>query len=151
MEHYKPVQTPLNCSQIMMLLKSPLLIQKPYREIVRSLMYACLTTRPDICVAVNFYNQFQTDDTEVQWVGLKRVLRCLKGTLDLGLWFKGISHVSLLGYADADFANRPDRKSVTGDLFEMYGDAVCWATKKQQTVALSIKESEFAALDSATV
>ncbi|KAJ8896443.1 hypothetical protein PR048_001787 [Dryococelus australis] len=64
-------------------------------------MYACLTTRSDICAAVNFYSQFQTDATEVQWVDLKRVL----------------SDVPLLGYADADFANRPDRKSVTGYLF----------------------------------
>ncbi|KAJ8869487.1 hypothetical protein PR048_028478 [Dryococelus australis] len=104
---------------------------KPYRELVGSLMYTCLTTRPDICAAVNFYS-------------LKRVRRYLKGALDLGLRFKGISDIPLLGYADADFANQPDRKSVTGYLLEMYGDADCWATMKQQT-------SEFVALASATV
>ncbi|KAJ8886210.1 hypothetical protein PR048_012419 [Dryococelus australis] len=102
----------------------------PYRELVGSLMFACLTTRPDISAAVNFYSQFQTGTTEVQWIGLKRVLRHRKGTLDLGLRFKGISDVPLLGYADADFANRQDRKCVTGYLFEMYCDAASWATKK---------------------
>ncbi|KAJ8891663.1 hypothetical protein PR048_004191 [Dryococelus australis] len=137
MENCKPVQTPLELQPNYDVTKECIVNAKPYRELAGSLMYACLTTRPDICTAVNFYSQFQTDATEVQWVGLKRVLRYLKGTSDLGLWFKGISDVLLLGYADTDFANRPDRKSVTGDLFEMYVDAVCWATNKQQTVALS--------------
>ncbi|KAJ8882290.1 hypothetical protein PR048_018778 [Dryococelus australis] len=119
-------------------------------EFVRSLMYACLTTRPDICAAVNLYSQFQTDATEVQRVSLNRVLRYLTGTLDLGLWFKGIGDVPLLGYADAHFANRPDRKTVTGYIFEMYGDAVCWQLTSN-TVVLSTTESEFVALASATV
>ncbi|KAJ8892617.1 hypothetical protein PR048_005198 [Dryococelus australis] len=149
MENCKPVQTPLELQPNYDVTKECIANAKPYRELVGSLMYACLTTRPDICTAVNFYSQFQTDATERQWVGLKRVLRYLQGTLDLGFRFKGISDVSLLGYADTDFANRPDKKSVTGYLFEMYGDAVCWATKKQQTVALSTTESEFVARPSA--
>ncbi|KAJ8876503.1 hypothetical protein PR048_020948 [Dryococelus australis] len=124
---------------------------KHHRELVGSLMYACLTTRPDICAAVNFYSQFQTDANEMQCVGLNRVLRYLKGTLDLGLWIKGISDGPLLGHADADFANRSERKSVTGYIFEMYGDAVCWQLTSNKTVALSSTESEFVALASATV
>ncbi|KAJ8885630.1 hypothetical protein PR048_011828 [Dryococelus australis] len=151
MENCKPVQTPLELQPNYDVTKECIVNAKSYRELVRILIYACLSTKPDICAAVNFYSQFQTNATEVQWVGLKRVLRYLKGTLDLGLRFKGISDVPLLGYADADFANRPDRKSVTGHLFEMYGDAVCWATKKQQKVALSTTEPEFVALASATV
>ncbi|KAJ8874370.1 hypothetical protein PR048_025218 [Dryococelus australis] len=130
MENCRPVQTPLELQPNYDVTKECIVNAKPYRELVGSLMYACLTTRPDIFAAVNFYSQFQTDATEVLWVGLKRVLRYLEGTFHLGLWFKGISDVPLLRYTDADFTNRPGRKSVRWHLFEMYGVAVCWATKK---------------------
>ncbi|KAJ8876520.1 hypothetical protein PR048_020965 [Dryococelus australis] len=87
MENCKPVQTPLELQPNYDVTKE-CIYAKPYRELIGSLMYVCLTTKPDICVAVNFYSQFQTDVTEVEWVGLKRVLRYLKGIYDLGLRFK---------------------------------------------------------------
>lgn len=150
MEHCKPVQTPLELRPNQDVTKPSIISVKPYRELIGSLMYACLTTRPDISAAVNYYSQFQSNATEVQWVGLKRILRYLKGTLNWGLCFRGSSDVPLVGYVDADFANQADRKSVTGFLFEMYGDVIYWATRKQKTVALSTTESEFVALASAT-
>ncbi|KAJ8876456.1 hypothetical protein PR048_020901 [Dryococelus australis] len=105
MRHLKDVQYFLGAKPNYDVTKECIVNTKPFRELVGSLMYACWITRPDICTAVNFYSQFQTDATEVQWVGLKRVLRYLKGTLYLGLRFEGIIDVPLLGYAHANFAN----------------------------------------------
>lgn len=34
-------------------------IRKPYRELVGSLMYLMLGSRPDICLAVNYFSRFQ--------------------------------------------------------------------------------------------
>jgi hypothetical protein len=59
--------------------------QKPYKELVRCLMYLMLNTKSDINSAINFYSPYQNNVTEAQWLGLKRILIYLKGTADMGL------------------------------------------------------------------
>lgn len=145
-----PVKTPLEpqpCSEVN---SNCIIGNKPYREVIGSLMYACMATRPDICVAVNFYSQFQTNATEEQWKGIKRILRYIKGTLDWGIWFKSNNCNSLLVFADADYANHQNRKSISGFILDVYGDTVLWGTRKQTFVALSTTEAEFVALAVAT-
>jgi len=109
-----------------------------------------MATRPDICSAVNYFSQFQSEPTEEHWKGLKRILRYLQGTLDLGLMISKRSEIPLTGYADADYANNYDRKSVTGFVVEVFGNTVSWCTRKQRTVALSTTEAEFVALATAS-
>lgn len=65
-------------------------------------MYLMLNTRPDISSAVNFYSHYQSNATKAQWLGLKRILRYLKGTADIN------SKKPLVSYAD--WANDYDRK-----------------------------------------
>ena len=146
MENCGTVKTPMemhgnsaNCES------KPINGEKPYRELIGSLMYACMATRPDICSAVNYFSQYQSNPLEVHWKGLKRILRYIQGTLDLSLCFD-----NLAGYADADFANNFDRKSVTGYVVEVFGNVISWCTWKQRTVALSTTEAEFVALDTAS-
>jgi len=51
--------------------------------------------------------------------------------------------VDVCAFSDADWANsKVDRKSVTGWVAKLNGDTVCWASKKQRTVALSTCEAE---------
>jgi hypothetical protein len=110
-------------------------------------MYVMLTTRPDLSAAVNFFSRFQTNATDAQWFGLKRVLRYVQGTIDLGLCYDKGYDVALTGYADSDWAGDTDRRSTTG--FEVYGATVSWVTKKQSTVAPSSTEAEYVALATA--
>ena len=53
-------------------------------------------------------------------------------------------------FADADFANESDRKSISGSLLEVNGDLVSWGTRKHTSVALSSSESEFVSLATPT-
>lgn len=56
----------------------------------------------------------------------------------------------LVGYADADWASdAEDRKSVSGYVFTVFGNAVSWSSKKQVTVATSSSEAEYVSLSSA--
>ncbi|KXJ77597.1 hypothetical protein RP20_CCG007147 [Aedes albopictus] len=53
----------------------------------------------------------------------------------------------LVGFADADWAtDTSDRKSVSGFLFQVYGNTVSWSSKKQTSVATSSSEAEYIAL-----
>jgi hypothetical protein len=50
----------------------------------------------------------------------------------------------LTAYCDADYAGNIDsRRSTTGYVFIMHGEAVSWSSKLQPTVAASTVEAEF--------
>lgn len=125
---------------------STILGREPYRELIGSLMFACMATRPDICAAVNHFSQYQTKASANHWKGLCRILRYLKSTAKWGLWFKSNWYNPLALYVDADHANAPDRRSVSGFVVKMYGNTVAWATRKQTSVATSTTEAEYIAL-----
>ncbi|XP_038122327.1 secreted RxLR effector protein 161-like [Culex quinquefasciatus] len=111
-------------------------------------MYLTVTSRPDICPAVNYFASFQSSATEEHWVHLKRVLRYLQGTLDYKLVYQRTdSVVGVEAFADADWGNDPtDRKSVSGFVLKLHGQTVNWSTRKQTSVALSSTEAELMSL-----
>lgn len=124
-----------------------LVTKKPFREMVGCLMYLMLGSRPDICFTVNYFSRFQDKATDETWNHLKRVLRYLKGTKDIGLKFRRGENTDLLCYVDADWGgDQNDRKSVTGFLFKVFGNSVIWVTRKQSCVSLSTAEAELVAL-----
>jgi hypothetical protein len=86
---------------------------------------------------------------KVQWLGLKRILRYLKGTADVGLLYDINSKKPLVSYADADWADDYDRKSVSGFLIQVYGNLVGSVTRKHNTAAPSSTEAEYVAVASA--
>lgn len=54
--------------------------------------------------------------------------------------------LTLVGYADSDFASDPiTRKSVSGYLFTINGNPVSWSSRKQSCVATSTAEAEYIA------
>lgn len=56
-------------------------------------------------------------------------------------------HNEIIGYTDADWASdSDDRKSFMGYVFTLGGGAISWASKKQQTVALSSTEAAYMAM-----
>jgi hypothetical protein len=75
MEKCKSTNTPIEISPSENLESKSIIGVKPYRELVGSLLYAELITRPEICTAVNFYGRFQNNASEIRWKGLKRILR----------------------------------------------------------------------------
>ncbi|XP_058446183.1 uncharacterized protein LOC131427212 [Malaya genurostris] len=110
-------------------------------------MYLRVTSRPDICAAVNYFAGFQCCASEEHWVHLKRVLRYLRGTADHQLVYRRTESEQLVVFADADWGTDVnDRKSVSGLVIKLYGQTVAWSTKKQSSVALSSTEAELMAL-----
>ena len=77
---------------------------------------------------------------------LKHALSYVKGTLDYGITYFRNSSLCPSGYVDSDYAGDVDgRKSTEDYMFFVDGGLVSWASKRQETVALSIVEAEYIA------
>jgi hypothetical protein len=116
-----------------------------YRAMIDSLLYI-MTSRPDIIFSVCLCARYQTNPKESHLVALKRILRYIKGTLNLGLWYGRKTKFNLIGFTDADFAgDRLDRKNTSGTCQFLGGSLVSWSSHKQNSVALSTVEVEYIA------
>ena len=56
-----------------------------YQSMVGSLLYAAIATHPDIAHAVGVVSKFNSNPTEAHLTAVKRILRYLKGTVNLAL------------------------------------------------------------------
>jgi hypothetical protein len=128
-----------------------------YMEITGTLMYAAISTRPDIAHAVHYLASNMQAPQRRHMQAAERVLRYLFGTRDVGLVFgahngdavgdsrgRGTQmQAEVCAFADADWANnKGDRKSVSGWVAKLNGDLISWSSKKQRVVALSTCEAE---------
>ena len=75
---------------------------------------------------------------------VKRILRYLKYTPNIGLWYPKGAHFDLVGFSDSDYAGcKVDRKSTSGGCQFLGRSLVSWSSKKQNSVALSTSEAEY--------
>ena len=117
--------------------------QKLYRGMIGSLLYLT-ATRPDILFSVCLCARFQSDPRESHLTAVKRILKYLKGTPNLGLMYEKTSEYRLSGYCDADYAgDRIERKSTSGNCQLLGNNLISWASKRQSTIALSTAEAEY--------
>eukprot|EP00253_Pinus_taeda_P016490 PITA_16490 len=121
----------------------------PYESAVDSLMCAMVCTRPDIAHAVGVLSRFISKTGKEHWTAMKRVFRYLHGTIDYGLCYQGRPGLDkvldIRGFVDADWARDLDkRRSTSGYVFNLFGGAVSWMSKKQSVVA-STTEAEYVA------
>ena len=78
---------------------------------------------------------------------MKRILRYIAGTANLGLTYRKSADEQqankLNASADADHAGADDRRSVSGWCVMLNGAMISWASKRQPVTAISSTESEF--------
>jgi hypothetical protein len=84
-----------------------------YRNIAGALQYLSLT-RLDISFAVNHICQFMTKPTSSHWSAIKRILRYLNHTIQLGLCFVESVSLFLSAFLDADWTVNMDDCHSTG-------------------------------------
>jgi hypothetical protein len=88
--------------------------------------------------------RFQANPKEVHLRAMKRIMRYLVYTPKFGLWYPRGSTFDLIGYSDADYAGcKIDRKSTSVTCQFLGRSLVSWASKKQNSVALSTVEAEY--------
>ncbi|KAJ9557281.1 hypothetical protein OSB04_011895 [Centaurea solstitialis] len=141
-----PIKTPMPTGNLL----GPDLAGKPvdqkiYRSMIGSLLYLT-ATRPDIMFATCFCARFQANPKESHLAAVKRILRYLKGTPELGLWYPKDSSFELISFTDSDYGGcKLDRKSTSGSCQFLGDKLVSWTSKKQNCVSTSTAEAEYVA------
>nr|XP_033512267.1 secreted RxLR effector protein 161-like [Nicotiana tomentosiformis] len=100
----------------------------PYANVVGSLMYAMVCTRPDISYAIGVVRRYMHDPGKEHWQAVKWILWYIRNTVYAGLIFEQEDSQYLVGYCDSDYVDDLDkRRSTTG----------------YTTVALSTTEAQY--------
>jgi hypothetical protein len=146
MKDAKPIRTPMGTNGHLDLdTGGKSVYQKVYRSMIVSLLYLC-ASRPDSMLSICMCARFQADPKEVHLRAVKRIMRYLVYTPKFGLWYPKRSTFDLIGYSDVDWAEcKIDRKSTSGTCQFLGRSLVSWASKKQNSIALSTAEAKYIA------
>jgi hypothetical protein len=149
MDKVKPIKIPMDTNGHLDLdLDGTSVDQKVYCSMIESLLYLC-ASRPDIMLSVCMCARFQATPKDCHLMAVKRIMRYLVLTPNLGLWYPKGSHFELLGYSNVDYAGcKVDRKSTFRTCQFLGRSLICWSSKKQNSVALSTTEVEYVAAGS---
>jgi hypothetical protein len=97
----------------------------PYLSVIEALMYLANNTRPDIAFTINLLARYSAAPTMCHWNGVKDVLRYLRRTTDLGLFYPKNQDLSLIVYADAGYlTDSHNGKSQAGFVFLHRGTTI---------------------------
>ncbi len=74
-----------------------------YSQVVRNLMHAIINSRLDCAFNISSLAQYMSNPSISHWQGIKRVLRYIKGTINMGIQYQchGDGHI-LHGFADVN-------------------------------------------------
>nr|GEY95237.1 ribonuclease H-like domain-containing protein [Tanacetum cinerariifolium]GEY95239.1 ribonuclease H-like domain-containing protein [Tanacetum cinerariifolium]GEY95244.1 ribonuclease H-like domain-containing protein [Tanacetum cinerariifolium]GEY95261.1 ribonuclease H-like domain-containing protein [Tanacetum cinerariifolium] len=90
------------------------------------------------------FNYFLAILLEPHFTALKRIVRYVQGTLELGLHLYASATTSLVGYTDADWAGSPSTHRSTFGYCVFFGDnLLSWSAKCQHTISRSSAEVEY--------
>ena len=132
MEKCKPISTPMGSDTS--LSKDPeegAVDLKQYRGMIGSLLYLT-ASRPDIHYSVCYCARFQSSPKESHLKAVKRILRYLAGTPEVGLWYPSNGDFSLKGFTDADYGRDSlERKSTSGGCHFLGDCLISWYSKKE--------------------
>nr|UBX54600.1 transposon Ty3-I Gag-Pol polyprotein [Lupinus angustifolius] len=145
----KPIATPMGSSTYIDIDESGKSIEiSKYLSMIGSLLYLT-ASRPDIMFSVCLCVRYQSKPKESHLVVFKRIMKYLKGTTKVGLWYPKGSICELVGYSDSNFVGcKYERKSTSGTCHILGNALVSWSCKKQACVALSTAQAEYIAAGS---
>jgi hypothetical protein len=118
----------------------------PYRQVVGSLLYLAIWTRPDITFAVHLVAKHCVHPTLDAVNSCNRILSYITQTKSLGLQFHPGNN-KLTTYVDSSFADIITNRKSTGGMIQYLGfSPIYWETfAANTTISLSTAEAEYVA------
>nr|GEW88277.1 uncharacterized mitochondrial protein AtMg00810-like [Tanacetum cinerariifolium] len=99
----------------------------------------------DLVQAVCYCARYKARPTKKHLKEVKRIIRYLKGTINMGLWYSKDFGFELIAFLDADHARCLDTCKITSRGIQFLGDKlVSWMSKKQECTTMSSAEAETA-------
>ena len=90
-----------------------------------------IATKPDIVFGVGLLSKFMEEPHTYHLQATKRILRCIKGILNDGIFYDNTDDVKLVGYIDSDWAGDIEtKKSTSVYVFHLGSSAVSWPSKR---------------------
>lgn len=118
----------------------------PYLELLGSLLFLAVCTRPTIAYAVGYLARFSKSYNRTACRALERVLQYVYNTKNQILTLGGML-ARLVGFSDSDFAaDERTRKSTSGFILFLGNGPIVWYSKLQTIVAQSTAEAEYVSL-----
>jgi hypothetical protein len=116
MEKCKPIKTPMPTNGHLDLDEGGNPVnQTLYRSMIDSLLYLT-ASRPDIMFSVCMCARFQSNPKKAHLHAVKRILRYIRHTPSVGLWYPKGAAFDLIDYSDSDYVGcKIDRKVLLGD------------------------------------
>ena len=97
----------------------------PYLSAIDTLTYLANCMRPNIAFYVNLLVRCSFALTRRHWNGIKHILRYLRGTTDMSLFYSRESKQQLLRYAYAEYLSDSYKgRSQTGYVFNCNGTTI---------------------------
>ncbi|KAK8694822.1 hypothetical protein V6N13_072366 [Hibiscus sabdariffa] len=101
------------------------MIQITYASAIGSIMYVMICTRPDLSYALSMTSRYQENPGEGHWTAVKNILKYLRKTKDVSLFYGGKEELGIKGYTDASFqTDKDDSRSQSGFVFCLNKDTV---------------------------
>nr|GEU40257.1 retrovirus-related Pol polyprotein from transposon TNT 1-94 [Tanacetum cinerariifolium] len=117
-----------------------------YRSMIGALMYLT-SSRQDIVHATCLCAWYQAKPTAKHLKEVKRIVRYLRGTVNMGLWYTKDSGYELTEFSTADYARCKDTFKSTSAGAQFLGEKlVSWSSKKQDCTALLTAKAEYVSL-----
>ena len=115
MEKCKETSTPMATSTYLDLdEKGKSVDESRYRGMIGSLLNLN-ANRPDIMLSVCLCARYQANTKGSHLTVVKRIIKYLKGTTNVGLWYPKGTSLNLTGFSDSDFVGcKLDRKNTSG-------------------------------------
>ncbi|XP_048494768.1 uncharacterized mitochondrial protein AtMg00810-like [Beta vulgaris subsp. vulgaris] len=123
---------------------------EPYRRLIGKFLYLNLS-RPDLSFSVQQLSQYLSSPRKPHFQAALHVVKYLKGTLNLGLFYPSETEHHLYGYSDADWGScMHSGRSLTGYCVFLGSSLISWKTKKQKVVSKSSCEAELRSMSQTT-
>ena len=101
-----------------------------YRSLIGSLLYLT-ASRPDVMFSASLLSRYMQNPSQRHFGAAKRVLRYIKGTIDMGIWYIRVENGALIGFIDSDWAGCVnDYKSTSSYVFSFGSGVFSWNSKK---------------------